>query len=146
MSSQHKIPEPKQEKPPQKPVGFTPANDQVLLKMDVKKRSVLEVLKEKPTVLPSGVVVAVGKGVFIGTGWAGSQFEPGDHVAVSLDGGWLPLPLTDRKDEEVFFTISESMILGKLHNADEGSPWFTAADEAPTMGPRLVAPGQVPIR
>lgn len=141
MSSPNKTTEPRQAR-----VEFIPANDQVLIRMDTKKRSVLEVLVEKPTVLPSGIVVAVGKGVFIGTGWAGSQFEPGDHVAVSLDGGWLPLPLADKKDEEVYFTISESMILGKLKNADQGSPWFTAADEAPTMGPRLVAPGQVPIR
>lgn len=120
-------------------VQFHPMNDQVLLKMDVKKKSILERgVNDRPTVLPSGVVVEVGRGVFVpGVGWIEPQVKPGDHVAVSMDGPWTSLPLSDQP-EEIYVAVSESLLLGKLEGADEGSAWFKAGEEAPSAITRVV--------
>lgn len=121
-------------------VTFHPINDQVLIKMDVKRKSVLELgVNDRPEVLPSGIVIAVGRGVFApGVGWIEPQVKAGDHVAVSMDGPWVNLPLTDRKDGDVHIAVSESLILGKLEGADIGSAWFAASDEAPTTASRVI--------
>ena len=121
-------------------VIFHPINDQVLLKMDVRKKSVLEVgLNGRPEVLPSGVVVEVGRGVFApGVGWIEPQVKAGDHVAVAMDGPWITLPLVDRAEGEVYVTLSESLIIGKLEGADAGSAWCAAAEEAPMVASRAI--------
>ena len=113
------------------PVEFEPMHDQVLLKMDVKKRSILEINSTgRPTVLPSGIVIATGDGIFIpGSGWQPVNVKPGDHVAVSMEGSWVSLPLSSDPDD-IYVTVSSSLILGKLKGADAGSAWFAAGDDA----------------
>ena len=116
-------------------VQFQPINDQVVVRMDVKKKSAILIdTSSRPTVIPSGVVVAVGRGTFIpGTGFVEAQVKPGDHVAVTMDGTWVNLPLaTDQ--EEIFVAVSESLILGKIEKPDEvewkDTPWFTMGDDS----------------
>ena len=111
-------------------VNFSPINDQVLVQLDCKKRSALaRGINDKPTMLPSGVILAVGRGVFIpGTGFVEPQVRVGDHVCISMEGNWTPLPLSDDPDE-VFVSVSESLILGRLQGADHDSPWFKAATD-----------------
>lgn len=123
-------------------VRFEPLNDMVQLKMDLKEESVLERgIKDRPTVLPSGTVVAVGRGPFLpGVGWAGPQVAVGDHVAVSTDGAWIPLPLSTDK-REVHIAVSESLILGKLFGADRNSAWFKASEDAPQRIASIVSGG-----
>lgn len=116
-------------------IHFEPMNDQVLIRMDVKKKSILEVTNTgKPTVIPSGVVVAAGKGIFIaGTGFIETRVKEGDHVAVSMDGTWVNLPLSD-DPEEVYVTVSESLILGKITKPEnvewKETPWFKMGDDS----------------
>lgn len=107
------------------PIGFTPINDNVLVKMDVQEASFLvQHLDDRPTVVPSGVVVAIGRGVFIpGTGFVETQVKPGDHVAISTEGLWVNLPLSEDKNE-IFVCVSESIILGKLEGATRDRRWF----------------------
>jgi len=124
---------------PAKPrVQFHPINDQILLRMDVQQKSILERgVNDRPTVLPSGVVVEVGKGVFApGVGWIEPQVKPGDHVAVSMDGPWTNLPLSE-EPEEIYVAVSESLIIGKIEGADKGSAWFKTGD-APSAITRVV--------
>ena len=111
-------------------VKYHPLNDQVLVKLDCKKKSALQRgIVDTPTMLPSGVVVEVGRGMFMpGVGFVETTVKVGDHVAISLEGNWTPLPLSDDKDE-VYVSISESLILGRLEGADHDSPWFKAATE-----------------
>jgi co-chaperonin GroES (HSP10) len=111
-------------------VGFQPFNDFVLLKLDSKRRSSLEIRREKPKVLPSGVVLAVGRGTFVhGTGFVGSQVEVGDHVAVIPDPtSWFKLPLSE-DEGETFIVVSESQVMGKLDGADHASPWFKTKND-----------------
>jgi co-chaperonin GroES (HSP10) len=106
-------------------IDFQPLNDQVLLRMDVLEASILERgIDDRPMVLPSGRVIAVGRGTFIaGTGFVESQVKPGDHVAVLSDGSWVTLPLSEKKDE-VYVTVSESAILGKLSGCEPGTRWW----------------------
>jgi hypothetical protein len=117
-----------------KTIFFQPINDQVLLKMDVKKKSILERgVKDKPTVLPSGHVIRVGRGTFIpGTGFIEPQVQEGEHVAVSMAGEWTNLPL-DEDPDEIYISVSESLILGKLEGADKDTRWFKTADDAPLV-------------
>lgn len=116
-------------------VQFEPINDQVVVKMDVKKKSAILIdTSARPTVIPSGEVVAVGRGTFVpGTGFVETQVKPGDHVAVSMDGSWVNLPLSDDK-EEIFIAVSESLILGKIAKPADmdwaKTPWFTMGDDA----------------
>lgn len=111
-------------------VGFSPFNDFVLIRLDTKKRSALELRREKPKVLPSGIVLAVGRGTFVhGTGFVGSQVEVGDHVAVIPDPtGWFKLPLSEDEDD-TFICVSEAQIMGKLEGADAASPWFKTKND-----------------
>ena len=113
-------------------IQYTPLNDQVLIKMDIKQKSILETgINTRPTVLPSGYVIAVGKGVFLqGVGWAEPQVKPGDHVAVAIEG-WTTLPLAEDAND-VYVSVSESVILGKLEGATPDSPWFKLGED--TMG------------
>ena len=113
------------------PVKFYPINDQVLIRLDVKPMSVLEAgITKKPKVLPSGTVLAVGRGVFIpGTGFVETQVKPGDHVAISMGGEWVNLPIAADKDD-IHISVSESVILGRIEGADIGSPWWSADQEA----------------
>lgn len=121
---------------PETQINFTPINDQILLKMDVKIRSALELGNQKPLVIPSGVVVATGRGTFVpGTGFVETQVKPGDHVAVSTEGSWVNLPLSEDKDE-VYVCVSESIILGKLEGLTRGMRWFQTGDADPVMPPR----------
>lgn len=124
------------------PIKFHPSNDQTLLKVDVKQPSVIERnVKDKPTMLPSGVVIAVGRGTFIpGTGFVESQFKPGDHVCFMLEGRLERLPIAPEKDEngnhQLFVSISESLIMGKLDFGEESpqeSVWFDIAGKSPDL-------------
>lgn len=112
-------------------VTFLPLNDQILLKLDVKKRSILELKDSKPTILPSGVVCGVGRGVFVpGKGWLEPQVKIGDHVALILDGAaMLRLPIT-KDDDEIYISISESQLIGRLEGADEKSCWWTSGEKS----------------
>jgi co-chaperonin GroES (HSP10) len=102
------------------PIKFFPCNDQILIKVDVKQPSVIERnVKDKPTMLPSGVVIAVGRGTFVpGTGFVEPQVQPGDHVCFMLEGRLERLPIAPEKDKDgnhqLFCSISESLIMGKL--------------------------------
>lgn len=121
-------------------IQFRPLNDQVLVKMDMQKKSRLEIDSTRPTVLPSGVVVAVGRGTFQpGIGFTEPQVKVGDHVAVSLDGPYAVVPLADKEASEVYIVLSESMVLGLLQGADENSCWFKAADEAQGAANRVIS-------
>lgn len=133
------------EKPAYPPINFIPLNDQVLIKMDIQQRSSAIITPDthggdQPIVIPSGVVVAVGRGVFVpGTGFVENQVKPGDHVAISTEGSWINLPLSEDKNE-VYVTVSESLILGKIENpADPAQPlerdrrWFLKADSDKTI-------------
>lgn len=119
-------------------VGFEPLNDQVLVKMDVKKKSSTIITPDsaggdKPTVIPSGVVVAVGRGVFVpGTGFVENVCKAGDHVAISMEGSWTNVPLS-ADPNEVFVCVSESLLIGKLTGATQDSAWFKKGDESPTQ-------------
>jgi hypothetical protein len=74
------------------------------------------------------VVMATGRGVFVpGTGFVEVQVKVGDHVAVSTEGSWINLPLSEDKSE-VFITVSESIILGKLEGATRDHRWFKKQD------------------
>lgn len=111
---------------PNPPVKFHPIGDQVLVRLDVKDPPALAIRPEKKVVLPSGRVVAVSpRYVVPGVGWVETVVKVGDHVALVLERGgpWRALPLSG-KDSEIYVTISESSILGRLQGADETSPWF----------------------
>lgn len=115
-------------------IKFAPLNDQVLLRMDVIKTSILERgLNDRPYVLPSGVVIATGRGVFVpGTGFVEVQVKPGDHVAVSTEGSWVNLPLSEDK-EEVYVVVSESLLLGKLEGCTPETRWWKKSQQAPSI-------------
>ena len=112
-------------------IKFQPINDQILIKLDVVEPSILERgVDDRPKILPSGTVVAVGRGTFVhGTGFIETQVKAGDRVAVSLTETATNLPLSDEKGQ-VYVSISESLILGKLdfsaYENDGESPWFQA--------------------
>jgi co-chaperonin GroES (HSP10) len=111
-------------------IKFHPLNDQLLLKMDVRKKSLLEKgINDKPTLLPSGVVIAVGRGVFVpGKGWMEPQVKAGDHVAIILDGTpMLRMPI-DSNEDDIYICVSESLLIGRLEGADEASCWWKAGD------------------
>lgn len=118
------------------PVAFKPLNDQVLVKLDVKSASALEIDK-KPSAFPSGRVIAVGLGVFcVGLGYLGSRLTPGDHVALDLKrSDWQNLPL-ESNPNALYVTISESFVRGIIDapfiEANErgvvtvpDSPWYS---------------------
>jgi co-chaperonin GroES (HSP10) len=135
---------------------FQPLNDQVLIKMDVKKKSVIVDPNGKAMIVPSGIVQACGRGIFVQGQFIETQVKPGDHVAVSMEGSWTRIPLDDDPNE-IYMTVSESLIIGKidllpdqqkelearLHESDDpkkqdaiireywsNTPWFKTADEA----------------
>lgn len=120
------------------PINFIPINDQVLVKMDIQQRSSAIITPDThggdtPVVIPSGVVVAVGRGVYVpGTGFVENQCKPGDHVAISTEGSWVNLPLSEDKNE-VYVTVSESIILGKLEGCTADRRWFKKADTDKTL-------------
>lgn len=124
--------------PALKPITFIPLNDQVLIRMDIQERTSTIITPDThggdtPVVIPSGIVVAVGRGVFVpGTGFVENQCKPGDHVAISTEGSWINLPLSEDKNE-VYVTCSESLILGKLENATPAHRWFKKADSDKTL-------------
>ena len=110
-------------------IQFQPINDQVLIKLDSRKRSQFAIA-EKPEFMPSGHVVAVGRGTYVpGTGFVETQVKPGDHVALLMDGTWSRLPIED-DPSVVYVSVSESLILGKLTGADVDSAWFKHSEEA----------------
>ena len=124
------------------PIKFKPCNDQILLKVDVKQPSVIERnVKDKPTMLPSGVVIAVGRGTFIpGTGFVEPQIKPGDHVCFMLEGRLERLPIAPEKDEnknhQLYVSISESLVMGVLDFGEESpeeSIWFDIAGKGPDL-------------
>lgn len=114
-----------EETKPQK-LEFEPINDQVLIKVHTMAASALapDHLKEAEK-LPSGEVIAVGRGVFVNGTFVESQLKPGDTVMFDLS---QPQPIVrvdlTGKDEDFFAVMSEAMILGKIHNLTPKSHWF----------------------
>ena len=102
--------------------------------MDVKTPSILSRgINDKPTLLPSGTVIASGKGMFIpGVGHVDSQVKAGDHVAIVLAGPLQRMPISDDPNE-IFVVISEAQLIGRLGNADVGSPWWKTENEPDKM-------------
>lgn len=106
-------------------IKFTPLNDQILIRMDSRRVSeTLHVPGQSQKVLPSGEVLAVGRGVMTAQGFHGPQVAVGDHVAIDLKGGWRTLPLDET--QEIYVCVSESQVLGKLEGASRDSVWFKA--------------------
>lgn len=122
-------------------VTFVPVNDQVLLALDMKVQTT-KLVGIPPKALPSGRVLAVGKGVFCaGVGYLGSQLQRGDHVSVELRHGMFrTLPLDPAKGQ-VFIVISESHVLGALGDAGSESAWYTKYDGEPEpSAPQIIIP------
>lgn len=109
-------------------IKFTPLNDQILIRLDARRVSeTLHVPGQSQKVLPSGEVLAVGRGVMTAQGFAGPQVAVGDHVAIDLKPGWRTLPLD--KSSEIYIAVSEAQVIGKLEGATRDSAWFAALEE-----------------
>jgi len=106
------------------PIEFQPASDYLLIRVDWVERSALE-LDQDPTLLPSGVVLAVGPGRILASGERlPISYSVGDHVMVRADSLCL-LPI--REDpREVVALVQEDHVLGAMQNAQPGSCWFKA--------------------
>lgn len=110
-------------------ITLTPANSNVVIRMDSIKASIVAINPEKPKYYPSGIVVGVGKGLFVPTqGFIGSSFKVGDHVAFDPAAA-RPMPLSP-EPEEFYVLVSEDAIFGKLNGAHKESVWFKHGFEA----------------
>ena len=111
-------------------IEFEPLNDQVLIKVHVQKKSALELDGTPPDKLPSGEVVAVGRGTFVDGKFVEPQVNTGDTVMFDLTAG--PIIRVDiTGDKEDFYAVmSEAQLLGKMHNMTMESHWFKKASWA----------------
>lgn len=122
-------------KPTRSPVTMTPLYDHVLVRLDVKQLHALDprtIRRGKPTVLPSGVVVAVGTGTLVaGIGLVPLQVKVGDHVAFPTSSIPGRLQQLNDPEERIYHVmVRESEITGLLHGATQDSAWFgSGADD-----------------
>lgn len=105
-------------------IEFCPSADYLLIRVDWVEQSALS-LHQDPTLLPSGVVVAVGAGRILASGERlPVSFCVGDHVMVMPDSLCV-LPI--REDpRDVVALVREDHVLGVMRNAQPGSCWFRA--------------------
>ncbi len=110
-------------------LNFIPANDLLLVVVDERPKG--PILTDKPQLLPSGIVLAVGQGIIIpGVGYLGSKFKRGDHISFSpAESGMKALPFHNYGEyrNRTFAVLGEAGVLGTIVGGfDKDSEWFAA--------------------